>query len=223
MSELYPLLKLAHIFGATLLFGTGLGTAFFMWRADRSGDVAAIAQTARTVVIADYLFTLPAVIAQPLTGYLLVLAVGYELTEGWILATLGLYVLTGACWLPVVWLQTRMRDLAVEARDAGATCRQGITVQCGCGSSWVGPPSRRSSRSSTSCCSARHSERPLARHTCFARVTTFGRTVEAKRLPSRFMRVISVLGNRALSRVRRGTRRSTVKPHLAQRMLRSIT
>lgn len=119
MSEFYPLLKLAHIFGATLLFGTGLGTAFFMWRADRSGDVAAIAQTARTVVIADYLFTFPAVIAQPLTGYLLVLAVGYELTEGWILATLGLYVLTGACWLPVVWLQTRMRDLAIAARDAG--------------------------------------------------------------------------------------------------------
>lgn len=120
MSELYLPLKLIHILSATILFGTGLGTAFFMWRADRSGDVAAIAQTARTVVIADTIFTLPAVIVQPVTGVLLALAAGYDLLAGWIVAALVLYVIVGACWLPVVWLQLRMRDFAVEAAAAGA-------------------------------------------------------------------------------------------------------
>ncbi|MEE8444306.1 MAG: DUF2269 domain-containing protein [Alphaproteobacteria bacterium] len=112
-------IRLAHIIGATLLFGTGLGTAFFMWRADRSGDVAAIAVTARNVVLADWLFTAPAIVAQPITGYLLVLESGYRLTEGWLLLSLGLYAVAGVCWLPVVWLQARMRDLSLAARDGG--------------------------------------------------------------------------------------------------------
>ncbi len=112
-------LKLAHILGATLLFGTGLGTAFFMWRADRSGDVAAIATTARTVVLADWLFTAPAIVAQPVTGILLAAEAGYRLTEGWILLSLGLYAVAGLCWLPVVWLQIRMRDLSLAAHTGG--------------------------------------------------------------------------------------------------------
>lgn len=112
-------LKLVHILGAMLLFGTGLGTAFFMWRADRSGDVAAIATTARTVVLADWLFTAPAIVAQPVTGYLLAVEAGYRLTEGWILMSLGLYAVAGACWLPVVWLQIRMRDMASAASADG--------------------------------------------------------------------------------------------------------
>ena len=111
--------KLAHVIGATLLFGAGLGTAFFMWRADRSGDVAAIAVTARNVVLADWLFTAPAIVAQPITGLLLAVETGYRLTEGWILLSLGLYAVAGACWLPVVWLQMRMRDLAEASREAG--------------------------------------------------------------------------------------------------------
>lgn len=115
MSDLYLPLKLIHVLSATILFGTGLGTAFFMWRADRGGDVAAIAQTARTVVIADTIFTLPAVIVQPVTGALLAEAAGHDWRSGWIVAALALYVLVGACWLPVVWLQLRMRDLAVAA------------------------------------------------------------------------------------------------------------
>lgn len=112
-------LKLAHILGATLLFGTGLGTAFFMWRADRSGNVAAIAVTARTVVLADWLFTAPAIVAQPVTGILLAVEAGYRLTEGWILLSLGLYAVAGVCWLPVVWLQIRMRDMANAAGADG--------------------------------------------------------------------------------------------------------
>ena len=113
--DLYPLLKLVHILSATILFGTGLGTAFFMWRADRSADVAAIAATARTVVLADWLFTLPAIVVQPLTGVWLIVEVGYGFTETWLIAAYLLYLVVGACWLPVVWLQLKMRDLAAVA------------------------------------------------------------------------------------------------------------
>ena len=115
MSELYLPLKFLHILGAAVLFGTGLGIAFFMWMAHRSRDPAVVAATARTVVIADTVFTLTAVIVQPVTGYGLALALGLPLTEPWIAVSLALYVFVGCCWLPVVWVQMRMRDLAMEA------------------------------------------------------------------------------------------------------------
>ena len=113
--ELYALLKSLHVLSSTLLFGTGLGTAYFQWQAHRSGDVRAIAATARHVVLADWLFTTPAVIVQPVTGVLLARMVGYELTAPWLLSALVLYVVAGACWLPVVAIQMRVRDLAVAA------------------------------------------------------------------------------------------------------------
>jgi uncharacterized membrane protein len=118
---LYEIVKTVHILSATVLFGTGLGTAWFMWRADRSGDVAMIAATARNVVLADWLFTTPAVIVQPLSGLWLIHLGGYASTEPWLLWTYGLYALAAACWLPVVRLQIRMRDLAVTARTNGAS------------------------------------------------------------------------------------------------------
>ena len=116
----YYLLKFLHLIGATVLLGTGAGIAFFMLMAHRTGDAATIAATARIVVIADWLFTATAVVAQPITGLLLVRHVGYALTEGWILASIALYFVTGAFWLPVVWMQARMRDLAAGAAAAGA-------------------------------------------------------------------------------------------------------
>ncbi len=118
MSDYFTWLKLIHILSATVLFGTGLGTAFFMWRADRSGDLPAIAVTARHVVLADFLFTVPAVMVQPVTGVLMAIEADYTFTEPWLLAAIGLYLLIGACWLPVVRLQLRMRDLAEAARAA---------------------------------------------------------------------------------------------------------
>ena len=115
----YFLLKYLHVIGATVLLGTGAGIAFFMLMAHRSGDARLIAGTARIVVIADYLFTATAVVAQPVTGLLLARSVGYSLGEGWILASIALYLLTGAFWLPVVWMQSEMRKLAQAAADAG--------------------------------------------------------------------------------------------------------
>ncbi len=119
MPELYHLLKLAHILGAAVLFGTGAGIAFFMLMAHRTSDAAAIAHTARVVVIADMVFTLSAVVVQPITGLVLAHVAGYSLTESWIVVSVALYVFVGCCWLPVLWLQKRMRDLAVEAQRDG--------------------------------------------------------------------------------------------------------
>lgn len=109
------LLRWLHVLGATVLLGTGAGIAFFMVMAHRTRDARLIAHTAEVVVIADILFTASAVVTQPVTGVLLARAIGWRLTEPWILAALALYVLTGVFWLPVVWMQTRMRDLARAA------------------------------------------------------------------------------------------------------------
>jgi uncharacterized membrane protein len=111
----YFVLKFLHVIGATVLLGTGAGIAFFMLMAPRSGDPRVIAGTARIVVIADFLSPATAVIAQPNTGILLAREAGYRLAEGWIVLSVALYVWTGAWWLPVVWMQARMRRLAAAA------------------------------------------------------------------------------------------------------------
>lgn len=108
-------LRLFHILGATVLFGTGLGIAFFMVMAHRTRNAAAIAHTAGIVVLADALFTALAVIAQPVSGALLAWRLGYSLWTSWIVTSLLLYGLVGLCWLPVVWIQVRLRDLAGAA------------------------------------------------------------------------------------------------------------
>lgn len=117
----YFLLKYLHVIGAAVLLGSGAGIAFFMLRAHLTGDVATIAAVGRIVVVADYLFTATAVVAQPLTGTALAILRGYPLTEGWILVSILLYLFVGAFWLPVVWMQVRMRNLALEAAAANAS------------------------------------------------------------------------------------------------------
>jgi uncharacterized membrane protein len=115
----YLVLKLLHVVGATVLLGTGAGIAFFMLLAHRTGQAATIAAVARIVVIADFVFTATAVVAQPVTGFLLAWHLGYPLTEPWLLWSIVLYVVTGAFWLPVVWMQMRLRDLARAAAAHG--------------------------------------------------------------------------------------------------------
>ena len=112
-------LNVLHVVGAAVLFGTGLGIAFFQFRANRRESPAAIAATLRTVVVADYLFTATAAVLQPITGLLLVQVRGDSLGQTWIALSLALYVLIGLCWLPVVAIQIRMRDLAEAAVAAG--------------------------------------------------------------------------------------------------------
>jgi uncharacterized membrane protein len=115
----YVVFKLVHIIGASVLLGTGAGIAFFMLMAHRTGEARTVAAVSRIVVVADYIFTATAVVAQPVTGVLLANEVGYPLASGWIVLSLILYVWTGAWWLPVVWMQDRMMRLARRAADAG--------------------------------------------------------------------------------------------------------
>lgn len=112
------LLLWAHILGACVLFGTGLGIAFFMYAANRTGEPAVVAHVAETVVLADWLFTGTAVVVQPITGLALALLIGWPITAGWLLLSLALYVAAGLFWLPVVWIQLQLRDLARAAARA---------------------------------------------------------------------------------------------------------
>ena len=115
----YVPLKAVHIVSSTVLFGTGLGTAFFKWAVDRSRNVAAIRLVSERVVLADWLFTTPAIVVQAVTGLALARLTGFPLTRGWVAYAIGLYCVAGLCWLPVVWLQMRMRDLARNSDTRG--------------------------------------------------------------------------------------------------------
>lgn len=108
-------LKWIHIVSSTILFGTGIGSAFYMFMANRRGDITAISFVTRHVVIADWAFTTPAIIVQFITGVSLVYLNGYSFSESWIVWALVLYFFSGACWLPVVWIQIKMGDMAALA------------------------------------------------------------------------------------------------------------
>jgi uncharacterized membrane protein len=124
MSSIFLWLKWAHVLSSTVLFGTGAGIAYFFLRAHRTGDVRIIAAVARDVVLADFVFTATAVVIQPVTGVALTLIAGYPITSHWLLTSIALYGVIGCCWLPVVWLQIRMRDLAGVAAAAGTSLPQ---------------------------------------------------------------------------------------------------
>ncbi len=113
----YLLIKYVHIISMVLLFGTGLGSAFYKWMADKTGVVSHIAVTNRHVVLADWLFTTPTIIIQPLTGLWMVHITNIPLSTPWVAASLALYAFAGLCWIPVVWMQIRMRDMATIAND----------------------------------------------------------------------------------------------------------
>jgi uncharacterized membrane protein len=112
---LYFLVKYLHVLGAIVILGTGSGIAFFMLMAHRSGDAAFIARTAATVVFADMLFTLTAVLLQPVSGGVLMMLSSTGVTERWLMTSLGLYAVAGLFWVPVIFLQIEMRELARKA------------------------------------------------------------------------------------------------------------
>jgi uncharacterized membrane protein len=124
---LYSWIKLLHILSSTLLFGTGLGTAFFMLRAHLSGNAEAMKITTRNAVLADWLFTTPSVIVQLATGLWLTWQLGIPFSSAWFVAVLLLFVLVGACWLPVVWIQLRIRKI-IDAGGGLDDCRSLMRV-----------------------------------------------------------------------------------------------
>ncbi len=113
----YELLKFVHVIGACVLLGTGAGIAFFMVISNRSGKPAFIAHTAGIVVLADTAFTATAAVLQPVTGYFLARETGWPVFEGWVFWSISLYVVVGVFWLPVVFIQIRLRELAQAAAD----------------------------------------------------------------------------------------------------------
>ena len=114
----FMIVKWLHILSSTFLFGTGIGSAFYMLFTSLSRDVRAIAVVSRHVVLADWIFTSTTIIIQPVTGMYMMHLAGYPWTSKWIMYSIGLYFVAGACWLPVVWIQLKMRDMAqVAARD----------------------------------------------------------------------------------------------------------
>jgi len=115
----YVLVKTLHVVSSTILFGTGIGSAFYMLLASVQRDAGIAHFVIRRVVVADWLFTTPAVIVQPATGVYLMHLAGFPLSSTWLALSIALYVLAGACWLPVVWLQIRMRELAAQAAASG--------------------------------------------------------------------------------------------------------
>lgn len=114
----YIVVKWVHILSSTLLFGTGIGSAFYMLTTCLSRDIRAIRKVSGLVVLADWIFTTPAIVIQPLSGFYLAYLAGYPLDSRWLLWTYGLYLLAGACWLPVVWIQIQMRQMAEQADTA---------------------------------------------------------------------------------------------------------
>lgn len=121
----YLVLKWVHVLSAILLFGTGLGSALYKFFTDRSGNLEAIAVTNRLVVMADWLITTPTIIIQPITGLWMLQLFDYPAIPLWIWLSLALYFIAGACWLPVVVLQIRMRDLALQGSATGRPLGRG--------------------------------------------------------------------------------------------------
>lgn len=116
----YLVIKWIHILSSVALVGVGFGSAFYLYFINRTRNVAAIAEVSRLVVRADYWFTAPTVIIQPISGFALISMAGYSLTETWLLATYALFILAGMWWLPVVWLQIQMAKMARTALDNNA-------------------------------------------------------------------------------------------------------
>lgn len=115
----YALVKTLHILSAVMLFGTGLGIAYFFWMGGKSGDDRAALFAARATVTADFLFTLTAVIAQPVTGAWLIWEGGFDAHARWLRVSYALYLIAGACWIPVVSIQLRIRDMLCSKLDGG--------------------------------------------------------------------------------------------------------
>lgn len=125
----YLIVKWLHILSSVLMVGTGFGSAFYMFFANRSGSVPAQAIVSRLVVRADWWFTTPTVIIQPVTGIWLMVLAGWPLDTPWLVLSMLLYAIAGACWLPVVWLQIRMARMAQEALAHGATALPALYYQ----------------------------------------------------------------------------------------------
>lgn len=142
------LVKWVHVLSSTLLFGTGIGSAFYLFFVSLTRDTRAVAVVAQHVVVADWIFTASTVVLQPVSGVYLVERLGYPWGARWLQASIALYAFAVACWLPVVWLQYRLRDIALAPTRPARRCRRRTGVISAAGRRSACRRSRRSWRSS---------------------------------------------------------------------------
>ena len=126
------LVKYLHVLSSTMLFGTGIGTAFYLFFISWTRDARVVAVVARYVVIADWIFTATTIVFQPLSGFYLAHRMGIPWTTPWIYWSTVLFAIAALCWLPVVWLQMRLRDIAAEAAAGGRELPQRYAAHLGC-------------------------------------------------------------------------------------------
>ncbi len=117
--DYYLIIKTIHILSSTIFFGTGIGIAFFMVKSYFTDNIHEKFYAARNTVLADYLFTFPAVVVQPLSGIALIHMVGYDWSEFWLMATYIIYIIAGLCWIPVVWIQIQLKEMTKQAVGSG--------------------------------------------------------------------------------------------------------
>lgn len=117
--DLYQTTKALHILSSTILFGTGIGIAFFMFRSYFTNNIHEKFYAARNTVLADYLFTFPAIVIQPVSGVALILMAGFDWTSTWLVATYAIYFVAGLCWLPVVWIQIQLKKMCQYSVENG--------------------------------------------------------------------------------------------------------
>lgn len=115
--DLYNIIKTLHILSSTILFGTGIGIAFFMFRSWSADSIHEKLYATRNTVFADYLFTFPAAILQPISGIALIHIAGFDWTAYWLVATYIIYIVAGLCWLPVVWIQIQLKNMCIAAYE----------------------------------------------------------------------------------------------------------
>ena len=126
------IVKTLHILSSTLLFGTGIGTAFYLLVSSWSRDAHVVANVARYVVIADWIFTATTIVFQPLSGIYLARLMGLSLLTPWLYWSIVLYLVASRCWLPVGWLQIRLRDIAIDAAERGVELPPSYASHLGC-------------------------------------------------------------------------------------------
>ena len=117
--DLYTTIKTLHILSSTIVFGTGIGIAFFMFRSWFTSNIHEKLYATKNTVLADYLFTFPAAVIQPASGVMLIYMAGFNWTDFWLSATYVIYFFAGLCWLPVVWIQIQLKDMCQDALENG--------------------------------------------------------------------------------------------------------
>ncbi len=115
----YHGLKLLHILSAVVMTGTGIGLAYFLFLAVLTKKQEALVAIARWVIWGDWLFTLPAIITQIISGLLLVERLGWSFASVGMHWILTLYALMLVCWLPVIVIQYKLYHISLKILTEG--------------------------------------------------------------------------------------------------------